>query len=1655
MNKTFERLSALAALIADKSGEESDGQWLEAVVIETLPSIREYQIEKCERWSEWEEREERFPSSSRQDIGIDAVATTTDGRLVAIQTKARKLDDEGYGGSIAKREIDTFGNATANDVFDERWLVTNGAVDLSPNAQKAEEMRGARGLKTVNLAQDLGREIESRETPDEAPDTTPTGAKAQTRTEMQREAVQKSVSLLREYEMQEYSYKPRGEARGRIVLPCGTGKTRISLQIVEMLTPKGKTSLVLCPSIALVAQIRAEYLRHAETEMRVLAICSDRTAGYDVAKEGSSSVGDDPTADLSNTSARTIKGLVTTDPDKIAAWIEDDSAKDRVNVVFGTYQSSLAIADALAKAKTQLEVLIADEAHRTAGLPKSRSNTENAKRRDFALCHDRERFPAKYRVYQTASPRIYDTRGRRTKDDDLIVRSMDDETIFGVELYRKSYREAVNNGWLSDYRIIAVLYQDDEVRELEERIGKSKRKVSSTLFQKSVAFAIAMAGGTKSSKSEVDIRSCIAFFNTVANSRAMSETLQTKAVREFVANHFARHKIEGAPKPYKLEHVDAKSNVTARDNAKHHLAQASKGAAAPHGVFNVGIFGEGTDSPSLGAVAFLEPRKSPIDVLQAVGRAMRRSENKRHGYVFVPILIPPNVDAEEYLATSGEDGWKELGQVLKALRAHDERIETALADLMEIYLPTAPPPGDEFTLIAHTSAENEVQHYAHRGKTGTATADAHRRAQGEGAKESGELTLLPTDPDEWNLDETMQRIVSARTMETKDEQGRPQVEVRVAPVARAKPKANELQGAIDPKKTRKRSIAMANREEGHRVSNPLQRERRREAAEESAQMAFRQMGWDEHSDPIRVNLLERSGLTGDKVERDLNLLRDAVETAARALKDDDLVGPLNAHYGYDNLAKSDKRADGATVAALQLMNAAMLHQRIAKGRWIPRVKRLEEFHNAPNIMRQLQRQWNAIRQHDFVPVIKPALEATEKIEDTGRTAGLERALRHIAGEAAHIAEVYADMGADHAGALFNEVMGDQDSDGAFFTRPTAASLLARLTLDAAEPDGDWTSKKTWARNTVFDPACGSGTILQAFLAEMKRRARAQGASEEKVGGLHRYAVEETIKGFDINPISLQLAATRLTTDNRELGFRKLGLHLMPYGMPERGRGAKAGTLELLSQQKILSAGRVMKGLDLEDERVGDEELSVGGDSDVEIRSAADAAAGNRIGAMNPPFTNRTKMAEKFTKDIQARVRSRADTLQEALVREDPRAVDKKEKNSIAPLFVALADKCIRQDDGLLAMINPSIVLSAPSGESERKMLAERYEVDTILTGHDPREPELSVGSEINESILVLRRSRKENRPARIITLDRNPKNEREAQELHDAITSCETGSMGGNWGEISHWPQERIREGDWAAGIWRSSKIANAAYELSKDETLVSLDEAKLKTAHTDLRQADGYEPCDQDTPGSFPAIRKSGEDGQTQIEAHPDGWYIRRTGQKLAYNNDKTDTLEAKKRENAGHLLISAGQGSRAGRLTAVASETRFVGQAWMPSPKAMAEQAKALAVFLNSTAGRIQMMQNAGRKLRWPKYRGKGLGKVRVPDPQDARVMRLLADAWERTKDMEVPTYGEGECEVRRLWDEAVAKAIGYNAKKLEELRHELHREPHVCGRRLGKIA
>ena len=970
-----ESIDAALAILEENAHRETDGTWLEDLIADVAPHVRDWNVNGCWRWPDWPDRTRVMPHSSRNDHGIDLVARRRDdGAWIAIQSKARRLDEAGKGRRVPGRELSTFLALSGNkEIWQERWLVVNGNVTVSGHALDLAAAAGA-PLKEVNVAQ----AVESQRAASAAADTDTcrhceTGDSldsdqdphVQTRSCMQREAVEMAVTRLRANEMTGEDNIPKGEARGRVILPCGTGKTRIALRIVEELTFGGELSVVLCPSIALVAQIRREFLQHTSQQLRVMAVCSDQGVAVDDEKVANL---DDATADRGLTTTEEIKGCpVTTDPDQIAHWIRqrrEGTAADQVSVIFCTYQSARRVSEGIKKAGAAdgFKVLICDEAHRTAGIRRrKRSSTADQRLAEFTLCHDRDAFPATYRVYQTATPRTFGELPTRIGTD-YVVREMNDQSTFGVTLYRRSYIEAVENGWLSDYRIVAMAVTGEEataianelVREADEaaardaeeavRRGRARRRRAARLpstgdYLKGMGFALAIGGAAHAGGARLNLSSCIGFLNTIARSKAMTDVLQSDSVRNWVREQ------AGDPAPfYRLEHLDASSPITARDEAKRRLAVGT--ADEPHGVLNVGIFGEGTDSPTLSAVAFLEPRKSPIDVVQAVGRAMRRAEGKQLGYIVVPVVIPVGEDAERFLARSNKyEGWQELGAVLQALRSHDNRIEDSLADLLILRLPPAPETEHATKWVLSVGRPDRVR-LAHAQVTGT-LEQVLEVAESVVAESGSLLDYDNTEPlpaDGWadSSDEPTSMIAYA-------ERADGSVTQREDTLPRYKPKATETVGRVNVRATRRHAGRMLSGEEGRDIPDRAARARlraeraaRRQAAYEGHIQQTLEGIEDQLDRSIVMNLLEKSGLTSNKVQRDLNLLQNAVGEAKRYIHDEQvLAAALGSHFLLNNLDQprtNRPRADGATIAALLWTNAAMLHQRVHSGGWLGRAR---------------------------------------------------------------------------------------------------------------------------------------------------------------------------------------------------------------------------------------------------------------------------------------------------------------------------------------------------------------------------------------------------------------------------------------------------------------------------------------------------------------------------------------------------------------------------------------------------------------------------------------------------------------------------------------------------------------------------------------------
>ena len=327
------------------------------------------------------------------------------------------------------------------------------------------------------------------------------------------------------------------------------------------------------------------------------------------------------------------------------------------------------------------------------------------------------------------------------------------------------------------------------------------------------------------------------------------------------------------------------------------------------------------------------------------------------------------------------------------------------------------------------------------------------------------------------------------------------------------------------------------------------------------------------------------------------------------------------------------------------------------------------------------------------------------------------------------------------------------SDGAFFTRSVAASIAAYLTLDVCG-EQDWTDPDVWLKHKTVDLACGNGRLLLAILREMKNRAIEQGATPELVTKLQKLAVENIIKGMDINPAFIQTAITQLKAEQPKSDYQRMGLHLMPYGPnPKYNNQVFTGSLELLGQQSILP-------------QYG--ELDFG--NDINLDDVVEDVKDTRIMIINPPFIKRTKIG-KFPRTIQKALRDKIELIEQRLINVDPNMKQFINRRSIGSLFIALADRCLNQENGVLTMVIPTIALITPSGIHWRRILAQRYHIHTILTSHANKQVSMSEYTETYQSIVVATRHKTSKKnPTRFIQLDKMPQNEEDVNDLTRCIT---------------------------------------------------------------------------------------------------------------------------------------------------------------------------------------------------------------------------------------------------------------------------------------------
>ncbi|MYJ34399.1 MAG: DEAD/DEAH box helicase, partial [Acidimicrobiaceae bacterium] len=626
-------------------------------------------FERVWRWMEWPDREAHGYGG---DVGIDLVAEQTEsagGGLCAIQTKAH------MEGRIDKKAVDSFISASTGSAFSARLLVltapmTAQARTMVEKAVPRCEVLHRSDLESwpVDWAECLEDPARLRFVPRPRHAPKP----------FQQEAVAKVLSGFEEHD------------RGRLVLPCGTGKSVVSLWIAEKLVGRGGRVLYLVPSIALMNQTMREWAQQRDPEIphRYIGVCSDTRAGH--------TAEDAPLAELAMP--------VTTDPDRIAYQLDVEDSSS-MTVVFCTYQSLSLIADAQAEGSLfgsapEFDLVLCDEAHRTTGIEDAAApETSTTARRTitpYSFIHDPNAVRAAKRLYMTATPRVY-TEAVRSRVEQAAgsfdLYSMDDPAVYGPEMYRVSFGDAVDGGHLTDYKVLVIAVAENPVLDVYDNIVIEEDRPFK--IQDAVRFAGCWDGLadpttttaedriTGAANPEHSAKRAIAFTNRIRNSQQVEHywNLVIEAMATAVHGHTTAGGGDADLLECQVRHVDGSKNALERADTIAWL-RAGDSDGGCRIVTNARCLTEGIDVPALDAVIFLEPKQSQIDVIQAVGRVMRRAEHKQVGYVILPVVVPSGTSLLDDRVLSGSD-FKAVWKVLKALRSHDERLDVQIntADL--------------------------------------------------------------------------------------------------------------------------------------------------------------------------------------------------------------------------------------------------------------------------------------------------------------------------------------------------------------------------------------------------------------------------------------------------------------------------------------------------------------------------------------------------------------------------------------------------------------------------------------------------------------------------------------------------------------------------------------------------------------------------------------------------------------------------------------------------------------------------------------------------------------------------------------------------------------------------------------------------------------
>ncbi|GAA8308614.1 DEAD/DEAH box helicase family protein [Helicobacter pylori] len=624
--------------------------------LEEHDSANEY--ESIDLWNDWELR------GKEGDRGIDMVVTTTSKEYIAVQCKYHQ-------NNISLNDIATFLTQLQSGVGKVRFKkgIIISSSNLSSNALKAIEQIRSNGMG-IDIDEITEEDFIYSQIDWEKLDTTqselPLCDKKKPRPH-QIEAIE---------ETKKYFSDPKN-TRGKLIMACGTGKTYTSLKIMEALDPK--IMLFLAPSIALLSQTFREYAQEKSEPFYASIVCSDDKVG-----KGKKNKNDDDDINFSELPLKPSTRL-----EDILSVCEKAQKENKRFIIFSTYQSALRIKEAQEAGLNEIDLVICDEAHRTVGA--MYSSNERDDKNAFTLCHSDGNIKATKRLYMTATPKVYSESSKaKAKESDNVIYSMDDEEIFGGEIYTLNFERAIALDLLTDYKVMILAVRKENLSGVTNSVNKkiSQLEAKGTKLDKKLINNefVCKIIGTHKGLAKQDIialdnenqedhnlqnkydatpsQRAISFCKSIDTSKRIKDSFET--IMECYDEELKKKSFKNLQ--IKIDHIDGTMNCKVRLEKLEELNQFQPNTCKV--LSNARCLSEGVDVPALDSIVFFDGKSAMVDIIQAVGRVMRKAKRKKRGYIILPIALEES-EIKNLDEAVNNTNFKNIWKVIKALRSHD------------------------------------------------------------------------------------------------------------------------------------------------------------------------------------------------------------------------------------------------------------------------------------------------------------------------------------------------------------------------------------------------------------------------------------------------------------------------------------------------------------------------------------------------------------------------------------------------------------------------------------------------------------------------------------------------------------------------------------------------------------------------------------------------------------------------------------------------------------------------------------------------------------------------------------------------------------------------------------------------------------------------